>query len=68
MTVTLKIRIINLSTEFRADTFIFLCPLKPAGTVSAGAFQSFFYCRNQFFIFVQPYSHLITSFLVLVSL
>jgi len=54
-----KIRICNLCLEFLTHTFILLSPCKPAGTVSARTFESFFNCFHNFFIGIKFYSHLL---------
>ena len=61
MTVTLEIGVIDLLTEFLTDTLIILCPFHAAGTVAAGALQSFLYHLYHFLIFVQSNSHNFTS-------
>ena len=41
MTVAFKVRILHLATELLTNTFIFRFPFPAAGTVSAGALESF---------------------------
>ena len=61
VTVALEVGIRHLFPEFLADALVLLTPLQPAGTVAAGALQSFLYHLYHFLIFVQSNCHGITS-------
>ena len=63
MAVSGKIRVSDLFAEFLADTLIFLRPLEPAGTISAGTLEPFFDGGYHFLVFIQPDSHAFLPFL-----
>ena len=52
MAVTLKFRIRDLFPELLADALILFSALKSAGTIAAGALQTFLDGSNHFFIFI----------------
>ena len=61
MTVTRKIRVSDLLTEFLTNAFIFLRALQTAGAIAAGSLQAIADHLNHFLIIVQSNSHFITS-------
>lgn len=66
MTEALEIRILDLVAELLADTFVVVGTLQTAGTVTAGTLQAFPDGLYHLFIIIQPNSHGITTFLLLI--
>ena len=65
MAVTLEIGVCDLRPELLADALILLGPLKAAGAIATGALQAVLYHFDDLFVFIQPYSHMNTSFFFL---
>jgi len=65
MTKALKIRVVNLRSEFLAHTFGILVLLTPARTVAAAFLKAFLYDLYNFFIRIKAYFHIITSYSIL---
>ena len=61
MAVSLEIRVRNLLPELLADALVVFAPLQTAGAVTAGALEAFLDHMNHFLVFIEPYSHFITS-------
>ena len=57
MTVSLEFGIGHLLPEFPADALVFLTVFQTAGTVAAGALETFFHHLDHFLIFVQSDRH-----------
>ena len=61
MAIALVILVSYLLAKFAAHTFILLCPLKAAGTVSACSPKSFLNGGNDLLVLVISYLHLFSS-------